>query len=562
MFPTDFSPLERRRVLTIIAILFFALTLPYLWAWLLSPGDGVYSGFLYNPDDQNVHLSWMRQAHDGAFFFRDLFTTESFSNGEKPLFTNALCWAMGNVSRFTALPLIWVYHAFRVVFALMTTWWFAALCAHITPDKRVRLMAVSLAAFGGGASFLGALFPNRIFIDRAENASFPMMPEAFTFASAFVFPLFIVSIALLVLVYLQTLRAQENGSWKTAICAAIAAFLLTNIHTYDALPLDVVMLIWAISSTRFARGHASNAQTPNVQTRRMRIVAPLLVIFATLPMLLYQRFVLFQNSEEFRVKALSTKPAPPFFDLFLSLSPVLILAIFALWFIGKKRDNAKRDEASKTPAIWLMILWAFVTLAMIYTPISFARKMIEGVNLPLCFLAAFGFVALLDALKTSRKLNRVLVGALVALMSLSSLNFVVWCLHNARDNNASRAANLMPPLYLPKEANDALQFLNALPDSRDRAVLCAPLWGNYVPPRTGFAVYSGHFDETLYFLRKNGALQAFLSGKMNSDERTRWLRENRIAFIIVGPNERAWGATTLDFPVLWHGGNTTIYRVQ
>lgn len=533
----------------ISAILLLVLTLPYLWAWLLSPGDGVYSGFLYNPDDQNVHLSWARQAHDGAFFFRDLFTTESLQSGEKPLFTNLLCWAMGVLSRLTTLPLIWIYHAFRVVFSILALWWFAALCAHLTSDKRVRFTAVALAAFGGGAGFLAPLFPGRIFIDRADTIGFPMMPEAFTFASAFVFPLFISAVALLPLIYLLTLRAQQTGKLKFALVAAIAAFLLTNIHTYDALPLDVVMLLWAISSTRLASGEASN-----VQTIRARTLAPLFVISGTLPMLIYQRFVL-SNSEEFRVKALSPKPAPPFLDLFLSLSPLLLLAIVGAYFIFQKREDKRAH---------LMVLWAFVTLAMVYTPtslVSFARKMIEGVHLPLCFLAALGLVSLLDHLRVPRGANRVLVGGFVALMSVSSAMFVAWCLSNARDNNASRAQFLMPPLYLPIEADRAMQALNTLDEPRNRAVLCLIYWSNYIPQRTGFPVYTGHFDETLHVKQKNGEALRFLTGQMDAAQSLSWLRQNHIGFVLIGPNEKAAGARNLSFPVLWHGGQTTIYRV-
>ncbi len=530
---------------------------------MLTPGDGVYSGFLYNPDDQNVHLSWARQAHDGAFFFRDLFTTESLSNGERPLFTNLLCWAIGVLSRVTYLPLIVVYHAFRVVFAALALWWFAALCAHLTTDKRVRLTAVALAAFGGGAGFLMPLLGNHVFIDRADTSGgFPMMPEAFTFASAFIFPLFITSVALLVLVHLQMLRAQQTGKLKFAVYAAIAAFVLTNIHTYDALPLDVVMLLWALSSTR----NPDNAA--NIQATRARVLAPLLVIAGTLPMLVYQRFVL-GNSEEFRVKALSPKPAPPFLDLCLSLSPLLILSLVAVWFLfhrcevvnDETRGVSHEMESSKAR---IMVIWAFVTLAMVYTPtslISFARKMIEGVHLPLCFLTAVGLISLLDQFRVPQKANRVLVGAFVALMSVSSLMFVSWCLDNARDNNASRAAFLMPPLYLPTEANHAMQFLNSLPDSRDRAVLCWPLWGNYLPQKTGFPVYTGHFDETLNFKPKNGAALAFFTGRMNVTQSLDWLHQNHIGYVLIGPNEQAIGAKNLDFLVLWHGGNTTIYRV-
>jgi hypothetical protein len=355
------------------------------------------------------------------------------------------------------------------------------------------------------------------------------------------------------------LRTQQTGKLKYAFIAALAAFVLTNVHTYDALPLNVVMLLWAISSTRMSRGEATN-----VQTMHARALAPLLVILGTLPMLFYQRFVL-SNSEEFRVKAFSEKPPPPFLDLVLSLSPLLLLAIIGAYFIFQRREDKRAH---------LMILWAFVTLAMVYIPsiisslfntptsvIPFARKMIDGVHLPLCFLAALGLVHLLDRFRVPRTANRVLVGGFVALMSVSSAMFVVWCLNNARDNNQSRAQFLMPPLYLPTEAANAMQALNQLDEPRNRAVLCLMLWGNYVPPMTGFPVYTGHFDETLHVKRKNGEALRFLSGQMDAAQSLSWLRQNNIGFVLIGPNEKAAGARDLSFPVLWQGGQTTIYRV-
>jgi hypothetical protein len=49
--------------------------LPYLFGLERPPG-WYYSGFLSNPDEHNVYLSLMRQARDGSFFFRDMFTAE------------------------------------------------------------------------------------------------------------------------------------------------------------------------------------------------------------------------------------------------------------------------------------------------------------------------------------------------------------------------------------------------------------------------------------------------------------------------------------------------------
>jgi hypothetical protein len=334
VFPHDFSSIERRRLCILSVLLFLALSLPYVWAWLTTPGDGTYSGLLYNPDDQNVHLSWARQAHDGAFFFRDVFTTEGLASGERPLFTNVLAWAMGVIARLTTLPLIAVYHGFRSVFALLALWWFAALCAHITSDKRVRVLAPTLMAFGGGGGWLLPLFSNRQFIDRADTPNgFPMMPEAFTFHSAFVFPLFIVSVALLPLIYLWTLRAQESGERKPMIGAGVAALLLANIHTYNAIPLLAIMLLWAALSTQSSTRFGG-------ETARKPWLPPLVVVTFMVPQLLYQRLV-FAGSEEFRVKALSPKPSPPLVDLLLSYSPTMLLAIVGVWLVWRSRGTEK-----------------------------------------------------------------------------------------------------------------------------------------------------------------------------------------------------------------------------
>ena len=46
------------------------------------PDGFEYFRLLYNPDDQNVHLAWARQAAQGRFFFRDLFTTRAAARSD------------------------------------------------------------------------------------------------------------------------------------------------------------------------------------------------------------------------------------------------------------------------------------------------------------------------------------------------------------------------------------------------------------------------------------------------------------------------------------------------
>src|SRR5690606_22468336 len=137
-------------------------------------------------------------------------THETLTSGERPLFTNLFTSLNGVLSRLTGAPLIVFYHALRLLFAALALLWFHALCAQLTEDRRTRLLAVALAAFSGGWGWLARLWPvpslQNFFTDWPGGAN--AMPEAYTFLSAFIFPLFIASIALLALIYALVLHAQ------------------------------------------------------------------------------------------------------------------------------------------------------------------------------------------------------------------------------------------------------------------------------------------------------------------------------------------------------------------
>ncbi|HVF09748.1 MAG TPA: hypothetical protein VNA16_03045, partial [Abditibacteriaceae bacterium] len=471
---------EWRRLHGIAALLLLALALPYLWALAITPRGYAYGGLLYNPDDQNVHLAWARQAAAGHFFFRDLFTTESLGSATRPLFTNVFCWIMGATSGLTHVPLILIYHGLRLLCAALALYSFYGLSTLLTEDKRVRLVALLLMAFSGGLGWLQAMlpqfFPDRTFIDRPDGAL--MMPEAFTFTSAFVFPLNIASIALLPLIYGGVLRAGHTGRLKYAVWAGVAALLLANIHTYDALPLIATLLLWLALRALPGAPDSSAEQKES----KAWLASLIVIIFALLP-IAYQ-WLVFRNSEEFRIKALTPTPAPPLLDVVLSYGLLLLLALLGS-VLSWQSSRAR-----------LMTVWVLVTLLMIYAPVSFARKMIEGLHLPLCFLAATGLVWLL-ARVSSPLVRRAAAAGAVGLLCISSLRFVGWCLDNTRDNNLNRGGPFMPPLYLTGGDAAAMHFLNTLPAaSREQAVLCLPKLGNYAPRETGLHVYIGHWAET------------------------------------------------------------------
>jgi hypothetical protein len=528
------TTIEKTVFAGVIFVQLLVTTLPYFWSWAITPPGYEYSGLLFSPDDQNVHLSWARQTQTGSFFSRNLFTTETQESGARPLFFNALTSLMG-VLAWSGAPLIWIYHTLRVLFGALLLLTFYALSTRVTSETRTRFVALVLVAFSGGAQFLSAFFPNRIWMDKPDG-NFPMMPEAFTFASSFIFTLNIAAMALLVLSYLCALSAaaesDDTKRKRTTLVGFCAALLLSNIHTYDAIPFIVTLALWTFWQTR-ATAHAN---VPRWKSSAIIIVGALLPIF-------YQ-LIVFRGSEEFRIKALTPTPAPPILDVLLSYGLLIPLAV-AGGVLGWRTFTDWKQRA----ALRLVILWPVVTLISIYAPVSFARKMIEGAHLPLCLLAAMGVIALLQKLP-SRPTRLIVCAGVLLVCCLSSLQFLWWsALQNTRDPqlyNTSRG-ELMPPFYLTSGDAAALRLLNknvSPQDKKTRAVLCWPKLGNYVPRETAMFVYAGHWAETLYLEGKNGRTGKlaqvfdFYSGKMSALEAKNWLQKNHIGFIIIGHYER------------------------
>ncbi|HEX9995623.1 MAG TPA: hypothetical protein VGB45_00645 [Abditibacterium sp.] len=530
-------PFERHAALSILLEFLALISLPYLLAPLILPAGSVWGGLLGSADDQNVHLMWARQAQDGHFFFRDLFTTESLISGDKPLFWNVLPALMGVLTRIFGVDVAFPYHFLRVALAAWGLWQFHQLVLTFTNHEakwsRARIIALFLLAFTTGSGFLASLpgFSRFIFIDRADG-NFPLMPEAFFALSAFAYPLNVASFGLLALVFRKTIEKQG------AAVAFFAALLLGNIHTYDALPLLLTLGIWTLWQ------------------RKTGLKVVLAAMAGAILPVIYQ-FLVFSGSEEFRLKALTPTAAPEIVSLLVSLAPLLVLAALG-W--KKWRDF---------PAAPLLLIWILATFVLIYTPVSFARKMLEGVQIPLVVLAAIGLSEILSRIPSAgaRKIGAALV---LGVLALSPTQYLNWIWNNTLQNNSARWGVLMPPLALSRGDAAALQFLNQ--QKEKGAVLCLPYLGSYVPRASGKWTYAGHWAETLHFKKeKFPNVARFYRGEMSDAEAREFLKINRIRWIVEGQFEREFrGGAPSELNLLWRdvfrspsdeNGVTVVYEV-
>jgi hypothetical protein len=476
-----------------------------------------------------------------------LFSSESLQSSDKPLFINLYTLAVGAVSRVTHIPLIWITHLFRLLFAALAMLWFYDLCRQLLVKRKTRYLALLFAAFSTGVGWLLPLLPGHIFMDRPDLANFPMMPEAYVFTSAFIFGLNIASLALMVLVYGQLLHAEEKQSWKHAAVAAIAAFVLANIHTYDAFPMIGVLVLWL--AYRLWRRKST-----------FTVLALGTVIIAAILPVIYQ-WIVFQNDMQFRLKAVTYTPAPSILDVLMSYGVVLIFAVLGAIYICRKRDESRR--------LFLLIGWVGITLCAIYLPrwlhhpLSFERKMIEGMHWPLCLLAAMGLVWMLERFNYPA-LQKAIAAVVIIISCISSFQFIGWCLGNAQDNNQSEARIriMMPPLYIADGDQAAMNYLR-LHGNQQKAVLSLRYMGNYIPQQSGMTVYFGHWAETIHHDEKLSETLDFFSGKMTPQQAREWLEKNHIGYVFMGRYEQQFG-TTLPLPLtkIFSDNGTTVYEVK
>lgn len=408
----------------------------------------------------------------------------------------------------------------------------------------MRYLALLFAGFSTGVGWLLPLLPGRIFMDRPDLANFPMMPEAYIFTSSFIFGLNIASLALMALLYGQLLHAEEKQSWKHVTIAAVAAFVLANIHTYDAIPMLGVLAIW------FVYKLSQRKSTFTVLTLGTVIIAAILPV-------IYQ-WIIFQNDMQFRLKAVTYTAAPPLIDVLMSYGLVLFFAVLGVIYICRKRHESRRS--------FLLLAWVGITLMAIYLPrwlghpLSFERKMIEGMHWPLCLLAAAGIVWVLEHIN-SRAVQKVIALVVLIISCISSFQFIGWSLANAQDNNSSRANVLMPPLYISDGDQAAMNYLT-LNGNQKEAVLSLTFVGNYIPGQTGMTVYLGHWAETIHYEDKLSETLKFYTGKMTQQEAREWLAKNHIGYILLGSYEHQLGAV-LPFPLkqVFSESGTAIYEV-
>lgn len=519
----------------VIAAFLAALVLPLTYqlaAYRRTPPGFQYTAL--GEDDEYSYFSWMKQAAEGKFFFRDLYAFEE----HRPLYFNPFFYLLGVFSKVSRLDFSQTMVLARVFFGallLIFSYAFACLCFR---SKWERFGAFLVIAFSSGLGSLAFVPPfNTLPATELFRLKVVSTTEVFTFSQIALFPHFTFSVLTFFLSLLLYLRAVENHSRPRFFLAVLAANFLFSVHPYSAVvfwPVLFLVNLW-----------------PRSELNQWRC---------------WRRFFLF---------SLLTAPVPFYFFAAAKIEPVFgawskiklpPLSLFNLLFFygfllaGLLFSTAlilKRKKGNN-PYLVLCLIVSWVTVISSQLPLNFSRKLLENLPLPLSILYAFSLFELRILLR-GRKLPNFLISVLLILMFLVTLPqnaFFLW----GRILSLPRES-----IYLPTVTVEALRWLDTSPFCRDGSVFSSPPDGLVIPGFTGRTVFVGHVFNTPHYDDKLNAAKIFFSGRLGAAEKIKFLKQARIACLFFDKSDPLQNPAFLDglrLRKLFENSEIVIYKVK
>ncbi len=477
---------------------------PLAFGYLHQPEDREFIGVTFNTNDFSQYMAWIEQSRRGQWLFGNAYTLEN----HQQVFFHPLLLLLGKAAALTGLPGIVFYHLAHLLGAVFLLWACYRFIAHVLDDLLARTLAFVIVTTASGLSWLEWLEASLgVKFHFLFSATFRAASS--TFWSLYLYPLFSISIALLLLCVLSFQRFLATRRLRHALVAGLLLLLLATLHAYDLVIVLSVLL----------------GQILLLMAYRRRIEWGWLIGFGVtaacaLPYLSYVALVLLRDpvfSEMGKTEIHLPSPAE-----FIGMYGLLLL-LAALQVPRLLRDRSPRAA--------LLLVWLVAIPLLTYVPLGLANvpaRLIEGYQVVLAVLSA---ATLYPLAARGRRLGRGCVAGVLLLLSLGN----AWVL--TRD--VETLSRHPFPHYLQEDVVAALDWLSRREDPS--AVLASYPMSSLVPARTQHRVFVGHLYLTLDLGEKLEMLKRFFQPDTPDSSRERFMRSHRIRYLIYSPLEARVG---------------------
>lgn len=503
-------------------------TLPYAAAALRTPNGYVFTGVLTAYDDTFTYFAWMRQSADGHLLMCDLFTSEPQSCE----FFLPLWNILGAIARVTRMPLALTFHVARLLAGLLLLIIARAVAAKVMKSRTRVRYSLWLYAMSGGLGWLVYALKNRIDLFGASSASGSVdlnVPEAIAFRSVFAQVHFAVGAALIFASIKLLFSALVEKKTGRALISGILVSLLAVVHPY------MVVVVCAVAGMALLTWPWLNDGPKRPRSYYLSAVRTAGAFGATtVPGLAYLVYLNQSNEVSREWLRITNTLSPSPWEYALGFGLVAALAVLGFRLMWSSRVQYGR----------LLLIWAVVHGALLYAPVSFQRRLVEGLQLP---FSIAGSVALLWIARrvfkgpTAAQYRRFFLAGAITVASLTNIGFVIGQII-ARTSGSTDSRR-----YVPADLVAAFDWLRTNSD-RDAVLFSSYLTGNLAPSMTGLHVFLGHYGQTIRSDEKGVQVTAFYAGTLGDAGRKLFM-EHRVRYVIYGQFERAISDSFI--PPIW-----------
>ncbi|MBM2810521.1 MAG: hypothetical protein HW416_1280 [Chloroflexi bacterium] len=541
---------EWRWVFTIVVVTILLTQIPPTAERWFGPADRVHVGTYWYAGDFAQYLAAIREgATTTSWFIHNHLTSEPHT----PVFMYTLYVAIGKIAGATGIPAMAVHAAFEQIMRVFLVASLYLFLAALLPTVAERRFGFALAAFSGGLGVWKGL-GEALFASDATGGTLSAINtfvETVTFGSFLAAPHVGLGLSATLLSFVCFDRAAR-GSRAAIFLLAAAVATLAVVH-----PFNLPVLIAAFGAFTVVE----TLRTRHLQTTALLACLTAAVLAA--PIVAYNAitFGLDPFWSQTYGGPQNTMPSPRPWDLPTDYGLVLPLALVGIAAVWRRTTSAQR----------LALVWLTIGAVCMYTPVPYQRRFGFGLQPVLAALAVLGWplvrvgavrlterIGMRDARRdgVSRRLMTYPLLILGFTTPIAAYLAIV----------ASAATNQPVPIYMVDRETYAIgQWIRDHSDDDD-VTLGSFNTGNGIVGLLPGRVVLGYDVATVRAKEKNAEVRAIYGGTSTDADTRRFLTENRVSYLIVGPEERKLGdrdpGLSLGLQIAAQVGQATVYRTN
>ena len=531
--------LETLIVILITTVIISFSFLPVIKNSTIAPPNTVYTMVHNYTLDYYIYLSFIVQGQQGNLLAHELHTSEPHLGSLSHILYLGAGWITGPLN----LPPFIVYQLLRLVsavFLALTIYWFISLFFKKPKD---RILAFFLSYASTGLPLVAHLTQ----LDGVKRSAF--LPHwtfenaLFLLALGFIFKNKIITSGVIIFI-LNLFSPFHSGiiliSYFTFILLSGAANIFGGaIKIFRAQLLD---------PSQRACEHGKILLQAKKIFANQKIFNLLTLILFFLPSFIYINLA-YSSGPLLNIRLWEARQFEDinFFlnNYLLTIGPTIFIAPLGA-LIAIKRGGIKNLSILTISIIVYLLLFSLPLTRLL--GISNFRFH----NFPtFVFLGIFSFYVI-SQVKYSKVRN--LIFAVIII--ISSVSY-----YQSYKQLSAEGANFPYNHYVPRDLYDGFLYLKETSDKKKDVVLTGFVAGNMLPGVSGNRVFIGHQVSTINFQAKQALVEKFFSNQMTLTEAQKFLKDNYITYVFIGPEESGFTPSKYSFlkPVFDRG--VKIYKI-